>query len=58
MNPLGQIHHFLQQTVEAVPHEHALLHRLDVHVARPARDRAVHDEIDEVDNRRRFARFS
>src|SRR5207248_1370463 len=35
--------------------EDALFHRLDVHVARLALDGALHDEIDEVDDRRRFA---
>jgi hypothetical protein len=34
---------------------HALFHRLDVHVARLALDRAPHDEIDQVDDRSRFA---
>ncbi len=37
--------------------EHALFHRLDVDVARFALDRALHDEIDQIDDRRRFAAF-
>ena len=55
VDPLGQVHHFLEQAVEAMADEHALFHRLDVDVARLALDRALHDEIDEVDDRRRFA---
>ena len=55
VDPLGQVHHFLEQAVEAVADEDALFHRLDVHVARLALDGALHDEIDEVDDRRRFA---
>ena len=55
VDPLGQVHHFLEQAVEAVADEDAFLHRLDVDVARLALDRALHDEIDEVDDRRRFA---
>ena len=55
VDPLGQVHHFLEQAVEAVADEHAFFHRLDVDVARLALDRALHDEIDEVDDRRRFA---
>ena len=35
--------------------EDAFFHRLDVDVARLALDRAFHDEIDEVDDRRRLA---
>ena len=54
VDPLGQVHHFLEDAVEAVADEHALLHRLDVHVARAAGDGAVDDEIDEVDDRRRI----
>ncbi len=34
--------------------EHAFFHRLDVHVARAAGDRAVDHEIDQVDDRRRI----
>ena len=55
MNPLRQVHRFLEQAVEAVPDEDALLHGLDVDVAGSALDRALHDEIDQVDDRRGFA---
>ena len=54
VDPLRQVHDFLQEPVEAVPDEHALFHRLDVDVARAARDGALDDEIDEVDDRRRI----
>ena len=57
VDPLRQVHHFLEQAVEAVADEDALLHRLDVDVARLALDRALHHQIDEVDDRRRFAAF-
>ena len=55
MNPLRQVHHFFQQAVEAVPDHDALFHRLDVDVAGATADRAVHDEIHEVDDGRRVA---
>ena len=55
VDPFGQVHHFLQQPVEAMADEDALLQRLDVDVARFARDGALHDEIDEIDDRRRLA---
>src|SRR5713226_4229699 len=38
-----------------MPDEDAFFHRLDVDVARLALDGALHDEIDEIDNRRGFA---
>src|SRR6185369_8370761 len=40
---------------ETVPDEDALFHRLDVDVARLALDRALHHQVDEIDDRRRFA---
>ena len=55
VHPLGQVHHFLEQAVEAVPDEHALFHGLDVDVARLALDRALHHEVDQVDDRRGLA---
>ena len=55
MDPLGQVHHLLEQPVEAMPDEHALFHRLDVHVAGVALDGALHDEVDEIDDRRGLA---
>ena len=57
MHPLRQVHDFLEQAVETVPDEDAFFHRLDVDVARLALDRALHHEIDQVDDRRRFAAF-
>ena len=57
VDPLGQVHHFLEQAVEAMADEHALFHRLDVDVAGLALDGALHDQIDEVDDRRRLAAF-
>ncbi len=55
VDPLGQVHHFLQQAVEAVADQDALFHRLDVHVARAGLDRALHDQVDEIDDRRGLA---
>ena len=57
VDPLRQVHHFFQQAVEAMADEDALFHRLDVHVRRAGLDRALHDQIDEVDDRRGFAAF-
>src|SRR5439155_21880123 len=47
--------YFLQQAVETMADEDALFGGLDVDVARAARDRAVHDEVDEIDDRRRVS---
>jgi hypothetical protein len=55
MDPLRQVHHFLEEAVEAMANQHTALQRLDVDVARLALDRALHDEIDEVDDRRGLA---
>jgi hypothetical protein len=55
VDPLGQVHDFLEQAVEAVADEDAFLHRLDVDIAGLALDGALHDEIDQVDDRRRLA---
>jgi hypothetical protein len=52
--PFRQVHDFLEQAVETVPDEDPFFHRLDVDVARLALDRALHDQIDQVDDRRRF----
>ena len=52
---LGRSMTSFRSAVEAMPDEDPLFHRLDVHVARAAGDRAVDDEIDEVDDRRRVA---
>lgn len=52
---LGEVHDLLQQTVEAMANEHPLLHRFDVHVARAAGDRAVHDQVHEIDDGGRVA---
>ena len=57
VDPLGQVHDFLQQAVEAMADEDALFHRLDVHVRGAGLDRALHDQIDEIDDRRGFASF-
>ena len=58
VDPLGQVHHFLQQPVEAMPDEHAFLHGLDMDVARAALDRAADDQVDEIDDRRSLAYVS
>jgi hypothetical protein len=55
VDPLRQVHHFFQQPVEAVADQHALFHRLDVDVAGGRLDRALHDQVDEIDDRRGFA---
>ena len=52
MSPLRQVHHFFEQPIEAIANKDPLVHRLDVDVARPAGDGAVHDEIDGIDDRR------
>jgi hypothetical protein len=57
MHPLRQVHDLLEQAVEAMPDEDTLFHRLDVDVARLALDRALDDEIDQVDDWRRLAAF-
>jgi hypothetical protein len=57
VHPFGQVHHFLQQPVETMAHEHALFERLDVDIARVAADGAADNEIDEVDDRRGLALF-
>src|ERR1700704_330954 len=46
VNPLRKVHDLFEQSVEAMPDEHALFHRLDVDVARLALDRAFDDQID------------
>src|SRR5258705_176169 len=56
VDPLRQVHHFLQQPVEAVPDDDVVLGGLDVDVARAALERALDDEIDQVDDRRRLGR--
>jgi hypothetical protein len=55
VDPLRQIHHFFQQAVETMPDKDALFHRLDVDVARLALDAALHDQVDQVDDRRGLA---
>jgi hypothetical protein len=57
VDPFGQVHHFLEQSVEPVPDQHALLHGLDVDVARLALDRAPHHQIDQIDDGRRLTAF-
>jgi hypothetical protein len=58
MNPFRKVHHLFEQSIEPVPDQNTLFHRLDVDVARLALDRAPHDEVDQVDDRGRLAAFT
>jgi hypothetical protein len=55
VNPLGQVHHFLEKAVQPVTDQHALLHRLHVDIARLGFDGTLHHQVDEIDDGRRFA---
>ena len=56
VDPLGQVHHFFQQAVEAVTNDDVAFRGLDMNVARAALEGALDDELDHVDDRRRLGR--
>jgi len=56
LDPFGQVHHFLQQAVQAMTNDDNVLARLDVDIARAALERALDDQVDQVDDRRRLRR--